>query len=132
MARRSAQYLLVTSTRPFDAVRQSLAGQFRVLAGGSGTVEAPTAMWFELTRRGAPDTLPALSDLQAALTPADAIVGLQRVTEGGGKDLARQISLLSSCGEGLWRETVLGGGEHRTAPEKPKEALDTQQMPLFG
>jgi hypothetical protein len=131
MARRPAQYLLVTSSRSFPAVRQTLAGHFRVLAGGSGTVEAPTAMWFELRRSAAPDTLPALSDLQAALTSAEAIVGLQRVTEGDGKDMARQISLLSSCGEGLWREPVAGGVPKRAEPEE-RRADSAEQMPLFG
>lgn len=132
MARRSVQYLLVTSSRPFDAVRQSLAAAVRVLASGSGTVEAPSAMWFEVTRRGGPDGLPALSDLQGALTPAEAIVGLQQVTEGDGKDLARQISLLANCGEGLWREAAPGGVAARRAEPEERKTDSAEQMPLFG
>lgn len=130
--RRAAQYVLVTSTRSFNAVRQSLARGFRVLAGGSGTVEDPSAMWFEVARKGPQEPFPELRDLQEALTSSDCIRGLQAVTEGDGKDLARQIPLLSSCGEGLWRQGVPGGVAH-VEPEKPKEsAASVEQMPLFG
>jgi hypothetical protein len=132
MARRRAQYVQVTSTRSFDAVRQSLAQEFRVLAGGAGTVEDPSAMWFEVTSRGSQEACPELRDLQEALTSSDRIRSLLSVTEGDGKDLARQTSLLSSCGEGLWQEGVPGGLKH-VEPEKPKEsAARVEQMPLFG
>ena len=128
---RAAQYVLVTSTRPFEAVRQSLAAQFRVLGAGASTIENPSAMWFEVAPRGS-RAFPELLDLQEALTSSDCIQGLQTITEGDGKDLARQISLLSSCGEGLWREGVPGGVEH-VEPEKPKKsASGAEQMPLFG
>jgi hypothetical protein len=130
--RTPAQYLLLTSSRSFDAVRQSLAQRVRVLAGGEGTVEVPSAMWFEVTRRGPQEPFPALFDLRAALTPSERIFGVQPVTEGEGRNMARQASLLSSCGEGLWREAVSGGGERPIEPEKPGTDSSAEQMPLFG
>lgn len=127
------QYLVVTSTRPLAAVRQSLGQHVRVLVAGSGTVEDSSAMWFEVTRRGPQEPFPALNDLRAALTPSECIRSLQTVAEGDGKDLARQESFLSNCVGGLWRDGVPGGVEVCPEPEEPEEVVvSEQQMPLFG
>lgn len=135
-SRRPAHYVVVTSSRTFEAVRDSLGARLRVLACGSGTVEDATAMWFEVVRRAPQDPAPTLFDFRVALTPFDCICSLQPVAEGGGKDLARQIPLLSSF-TGHWRGGGVSGGAcdepvglalsaEPAEPEKPVE-----QMPLF-
>lgn len=120
LRRRPVLYALITSKRPIEAVKKSLARSARVLACGRGTVEDEGALWFELTKLPEGMT-PNLGILARSLTPDDCIRAVQNAVEGEGRDLARQVPLFPARVNGLWREGVEGGAspEPEAAPETP-------------
>lgn len=130
-------YVVVTSTRPYNEVRSDLSASYgariAVNDSGQGTVEDPSALWFELGRKGLKEGLPTVEIVREALTSAEQIRAFQQVAEGTGKDLARQIPLLAGCSGGLWKAGLPGGPvakelEPEVKKERPK---DSGQMPLF-
>lgn len=131
-----ATYVVFTSTRPLSALKADLTRTMRVLDCGLGTVEDPSSVWFEVARQ---KELPNTGSFMEALTTDDVLRVIQPITEGDGKDLARQIPLIPARVNGLWREGVICG---RPPLSPASEALlkkgiedakagRISQMPLF-
>lgn len=132
--RRTSTFCIVTSARTRDELRQGLQMKLKVLDWGRGTAEDENAYWFEVTRRSPTDSVPGLDELSAALTSEDCIRRVMpQVEEGTGKDLARQLPLLSSERvNGLWTSGVQGGVQKPKAEPESRRDSSSEQMPLFG
>lgn len=131
-----ATYAVFTSTRPLSALKADLTRSMRVLNYGLGTIEDPSAVWFEVARQ---KDLPNTGSFMEALTTDDVLRVIQPITEGDGKDLARQIPLIPRRVNGLWTEGVVCGRPPLSArsEELLKKGIEdakagrVSQMPLF-
>lgn len=128
MSRRQvpALFVVLSSDRMLNTVKADLSLTMRVLDSGQGTIEDPSAFWFEVARR----EFPTVKSLMQSLTARERLHVVEQTTEGGGQDLARQLPLIPRCENGVWAQSIVCGEPMNEALLKPDPEVQ-DQMSLF-